>query len=347
MAVKPGGLASLVVVALLLALLPAAAAARALDTNDVELDNGACGHGLQLGADRTASSSATPTFLIRGDGPDSSYDVFIDGNRIGTFAARGGRDSSVCVATKTELRDGAHVLRANELAPDPSKEVQPFKFSVDTVAPRAPSVPVLASYSDSGTARDGITTFRNVALTGTAAPRATIQLYDGPAGIAGDSADARGRWGATTTLLTLGAHTIRAAAFDSAGNRSPLSRGIVVRIVAKDVVTKPKPKPKPSATRSRRGVTLVGTPKADRLTGTARNDTLSGRSGDDTLRGLGGNDTLLGGPGRDRLVGGSGNDTFRARDGVRDRIDCGAGSDTAYVDRKDTLAPTCERVRRP
>jgi RTX calcium-binding nonapeptide repeat (4 copies) len=47
------------------------------------------------------------------------------------------------------------------------------------------------------------------------------------------------------------------------------------------------------------GITVVGTPQADRLTGTVC---------DDTLYGLGGNDTLRGRLGYDRLFGGRGND---------------------------------------
>jgi hypothetical protein len=40
-----------------------------------------------------------------------------------------------------------------------------------------------------------------------------------------------------------------------------------------------------------------------------------------------------------------GNDVVPARDGVRDLIACGAGRDTAYVDRYDRVSG-CEIVRR-
>jgi Ca2+-binding RTX toxin-like protein len=77
------------------------------------------------------------------------------------------------------------------------------------------------------------------------------------------------------------------------------------------------------------------------------NDTLSGGSGNDDLHGSGGGDRIIGGKGRDRLFGGAGNDLLSARDGKRDRLDCGPGrKDRATVDRKDRVK-RCEKVRRP
>jgi Ca2+-binding RTX toxin-like protein len=77
------------------------------------------------------------------------------------------------------------------------------------------------------------------------------------------------------------------------------------------------------------------------------NDILSGGSGNDRLYGAGGRDRLIGGKGRDRLFGGAGNDVLNARDGKRDRVDCGSGrKDVARVDRRDKVR-RCEKVRRP
>ena len=106
-----------------------------------------------------------------------------------------------------------------------------------------------------------------------------------------------------------------------------------------------------------------GTAGADRLTGTAGNDRLFGLAGPDVLRGLGGhdlldggagNDRLLGGGGNDRLLGGAGvnaysagggNDTVRAANGRPELVACGAGADSAVLDRSDRQIG-CERVTR-
>ena len=92
---------------------------------------------------------------------------------------------------------------------------------------------------------------------------------------------------------------------------------------------------------------IKGTGKADTLTGTPRADRILGLSGDDWLRGLGGNDVLDGGRGRDRLAGGAGNDRMLARDGMRDRVFCGLGSDRVVADLLDRAYGDCEVVARP
>jgi Ca2+-binding RTX toxin-like protein len=97
--------------------------------------------------------------------------------------------------------------------------------------------------------------------------------------------------------------------------------------------------------------------KARALAGAAANggnDTLSGSDGNDTLYGAGGNDNLNGGQGNDKLFGGSGtnsyvagagNDKVSARNGKREKIDCGPGRDTATIDKNDTVKG-CEKVNR-
>jgi Ca2+-binding RTX toxin-like protein len=90
---------------------------------------------------------------------------------------------------------------------------------------------------------------------------------------------------------------------------------------------------------------ILGNNGQDCIFGGAGNDILAGGRGNDTLNGGGGNDTLIPGPGADVIIGGAGNDTVNARDKVRETIRCGAGVDTATVDRKDVTIG-CELVRR-
>ena len=84
----------------------------------------------------------------------------------------------------------------------------------------------------------------------------------------------------------------------------------------------------------------------DRLNGGAGNDKLYGAGGADVLSGSAGNDSLVGGRGKNSYSGGAGNDTVNAANGVRERVNCGAGKkDRVTADRKDRLRG-CERVRR-
>jgi Ca2+-binding RTX toxin-like protein len=100
---------------------------------------------------------------------------------------------------------------------------------------------------------------------------------------------------------------------------------------------------------------------ADTIEGSDYADALQGGAGDDHISGGFGDDTITGGPGRDDLSGdrtaaceygpiygictiGSGNDTIYAQDGEADKVDCGPGADTAYVDAVDVVA-NCESVQ--
>ena len=100
--------------------------------------------------------------------------------------------------------------------------------------------------------------------------------------------------------------------------------------------------------------TIVGTQAADVLRGTGGRDVICGLGGNDTILGRGGNDVVYGGPGMDTisggagtdtLRGGAGNDTFQARDGARDVIEGGSGSDLAIADRKLDRLVSIERRR--
>jgi hypothetical protein len=71
----------------------------------------------------------------------------------------------------------------------------------------------------------------------------------------------------------------------------------------------------------------------DLLVGDTQNDTFYGGDDADQIAGNGGRDFVSGNGGIDNLFGGSDDDTVDARDGqFFDKVDCGTGNDTAYVD---------------
>ena len=77
---------------------------------------------------------------------------------------------------------------------------------------------------------------------------------------------------------------------------------------------------------------IAGRDGIDRLSGGGAGDVLAGGNGDDVLDGRGGVDDYF---------GEAGNDTIQARDGERERIACGAGTDTVTNDFTDIIAE-CE-----
>ena len=87
------------------------------------------------------------------------------------------------------------------------------------------------------------------------------------------------------------------------------------------------------------------------LQGGPGNDRVIGGRGSDNVLGDTGNDFLLDGPTRefslDKVSSGDGNDVFLVENvpATKDIATCGGGFDRVLVDRKDLVAPDCERVR--
>jgi len=86
------------------------------------------------------------------------------------------------------------------------------------------------------------------------------------------------------------------------------------------------------------------------LVGGSGNDWVAGGRGTDNVVGQGGNDYLSDGPDNDssidRLSGGNGTDvaTPYNKPASKDIVDCGDGFDWVLVDRKDVVAPDCEKL---
>jgi Ca2+-binding RTX toxin-like protein len=90
--------------------------------------------------------------------------------------------------------------------------------------------------------------------------------------------------------------------------------------------------------------TLSGGAGADKLNGLGGDDNLNGGTGKDVLSGGSGDEVITGGPSPDKITGGSGDDVINAKDGSKDTIDCGTGSDRVTVDAIDVVSSNCEQV---
>jgi Ca2+-binding RTX toxin-like protein len=84
----------------------------------------------------------------------------------------------------------------------------------------------------------------------------------------------------------------------------------------------------------------------DYVSGLAAADLLYADAGNDTVVGRDGPDRIYGNTGSDMLFGNHGNDTiYSGGDQERDVVKCGQGkSDTAYVDKIDSVKKNCENV---
>jgi uncharacterized repeat protein (TIGR01451 family) len=125
----------------------------------------------------------------------------------------------------------------------------------------------------------------------------------------------------------------------------PANNTAAVRITAPSARAPLTPPVIPKNGHAAHGVTRIGTRGADIIRGTSRDDILSGLAGNDRILGLAGDDRIAGGKGRDIVIAGAGDDTITTRDGEHDTISCGPGTDTAIIDRLDTVTG-CENTVR-
>ena len=101
---------------------------------------------------------------------------------------------------------------------------------------------------------------------------------------------------------------------------------------------------------TRRADRIAGSPGGERIRGFGGADSIRGAGGRDCIHGAGGADGLRGGRGADRIAGGPGtdfissgpgSDQILSRDGVVERVRCGAGRDRVHADLGDLLT-NCE-----
>jgi N-acetylglucosamine-6-sulfatase len=104
-------------------------------------------------------------------------------------------------------------------------------------------------------------------------------------------------------------------------------------------------RPGPPGFRPLPACTKSGTRHANLLLGTQYFDRICAHAGDDYIAARGEHDVVRAGSGRDRILAGAGNDRIFAADRFRDRVACGAGTDSALVDRRDVVSG-CELVTR-
>ncbi|MBN9581738.1 MAG: phosphoesterase [Afipia sp.] len=108
-------------------------------------------------------------------------------------------------------------------------------LQIDTIAPPAPVNLSLDAATDSGTKGDGVTTFTQLQIDGSAEPASIVTLYDtnGTTVLGSGAANSvTGAFSITTSQLASGQHHITAKATDTAGNVSAVSTAYNVTVTA-------------------------------------------------------------------------------------------------------------------
>jgi hypothetical protein len=166
----------------------------------------------------------------------STVKVIVDGSSVGTTTADG--TGNWTLTQPTDLADGAHTVKAtaSDAAGNESVESAPVSFTVDVTAPGAP---VITSPTDGA-----LVNVKRPTYSGTAEAGSTVKVIVNGSSVGTTTADGTGSWTLTQpTDLDDGAHTVKAAAADAAGNESvesaPASFTVDVTAPNAPVITSP------------------------------------------------------------------------------------------------------------
>jgi hypothetical protein len=204
---------------------------------------------LSVTIDTVATLPSTPDLMATSDNGTSSTDNITNVTKpVFTGTADAGAtvklyDGTTLVGTTTAdskgiwsisttvLAAGPHMIaaRATDPAGNLSATSAALPVTIMTAIPAAPSAPDLLAASDNGaSSTDNITNATTLVFTGTAAPNASVQLFDGATVIGTGVANSTGIWSVTTGALAAGSHAITARVIDLAGNLSAPSAGLMV-----------------------------------------------------------------------------------------------------------------------
>ncbi len=180
----------------------------------------------------------TPTFTGTAE-PDSTVELYTDGNSLGETNANGQGDWSFTVAEGQALADGDRSItaRATDSAGNASPASEALSVTIDTRKPGVPTRVDLIPASDSGSSdADDVTSDNTPAFDVTAEPDSTVRIYRGdeqtPLGSA--RADGSGVARVISEQLADGTYSISATTEDAAGNVSDSSATISVMVDSDD-----------------------------------------------------------------------------------------------------------------
>jgi len=191
-------------------------------------DTGGPGDGITSDASPTVTGTGTPGATVTV--------TYTDATGPHSVAAAVGGDGTWAADLPT-LADGSYdvVASGRDAAGNVLQAGQPFRMTLDTVAPGAPVVAGFAE--DTGQVGNAATADTTPTLFGTAEAGSTVAIaYETASGPRTATAltDADGRWSLELPTLAEGTYAFVASATDAAGNRGPASAAFALSIDARD-----------------------------------------------------------------------------------------------------------------
>ncbi|TQS86900.1 type I secretion C-terminal target domain-containing protein [Limnobaculum zhutongyuii] len=154
---------------------------------------------------------------------DSIVKVYDGATLLGSTTADANGDWSFTPATALSQGEHSITAKATDKSGNTSTATDPFKFTIDTVAPTKPTI---ESAEDNvgtitGTLHSGDSTDDSMpTLTGKAEKDSIVSVYDGTTLLGTTTANSSGVWTFTTDELTETTHTFHVTSTDAAGNVS-------------------------------------------------------------------------------------------------------------------------------
>ncbi|TAK61710.1 MAG: DUF11 domain-containing protein, partial [Bacteroidetes bacterium] len=164
-------------------------------------------------ADGSLLATTTPTFSGTAEA-NVKIRIYVDGVLVDSTTADG---SGAWSKTNAALSQGSHTVKATavDAAGNASGYSNTNAFTVDSVAPSAPTVAAPANGSTVGTTTP--------TYSGTAEANAKVRIYVDDVLVDSTTADGSGNWSIASAALSQGSHTVKTTATDAAGNTSGFS----------------------------------------------------------------------------------------------------------------------------
>ncbi len=166
-----------------------------------------------LPADGSIVATTTPTFTGTAEA-NSKVRLYVDGVLVDSTTADGSGNFSKVSAT---LSQGSHTIKATstDAAGNTSGFSNTNTFTIDTIAPNAPTVATPANGS--------IISTSTPTFSGTAEANSKVRLYVDGVLVDSTTANGSGNYSALSATLIQGSHTIKVTSTDAAGNTSVFS----------------------------------------------------------------------------------------------------------------------------
>ncbi|VCP48828.1 cable pili-associated 22 kDa adhesin protein [Burkholderia pseudomallei] len=179
------------------------------------------------------TSNTAPVFTGTGAEAGALVTIYANGTSVGHATADA--SGNYTIQSNALGADGRYQITAQQvdIAGNTSPSSSVTAMTLDTSEPAPVNLHLVDDtfgQGTAGTSSDNLTKDSRVTISGTASAGDVVTLMDGATSVGQVTADASGNWTIQTASLADGTHSLTASAVDLAGNTSPASSTLPVRV---------------------------------------------------------------------------------------------------------------------